>query len=205
MKGSKRLSSPSGRCFPRPLTRSSYGPYVLVFPVISALPWPADSGTPGLACRLPLVATLTTLLIWNAPTMAAMLRSSQNNRPMGTNTAPPPVSSRALSRTSSVGPHQDVASLARTFLWVNESSQPWARSVCRQWSSGSGGIRSDSSITLSDATVPRWTGTVQRRYTDPTLVDCGPMPYAANRRHVAGFNVSHWDSIRSVSPVSMGS
>ncbi|MBE3042349.1 hypothetical protein IMZ48_07160, partial [Candidatus Bathyarchaeota archaeon] len=56
------------------LTLTRYGPYVLAFPVASILPWPAVPGThPDLASRILPVVTLSSLLIWNAPTIAAML------------------------------------------------------------------------------------------------------------------------------------
>ncbi|KAL2113616.1 hypothetical protein VUR80DRAFT_3304 [Thermomyces stellatus] len=186
----------------------TYGPYVLIFPVASSLPWPAIHGTPDLAYRIPPVVTLTTLLIWNAPTIASMLRTPRNNGSMGINPVSEPFSDRTPSRAGSLAPHQDVAALVRTFLWVNESTQPWSQAVYRQEPSSSGGLCSDSetSISLSEGTPSFWTGPLQRRYTDPTLVDDGLMlpGYTASlRSHVSGFNVGHHGSVRSMSPVYM--
>lgn len=162
-------------------TLSSYGPYVLPFPAISILPWPALYGTQlDLVARVPLVVALTSLLIWNGPTMAAIFQTSRlpsrNIQSRGTSTEPDALSSPGVSSTSSVSPYQGVVAYQRTRSWLNDPGLPWSQSVvCRKRSATSStGFRErdsefERSIDLSE-------GSLGHGHFDPALVERWPTP-----------------------------
>ena len=199
------------------LTLTRYGPYVLAFPVASVLPWPAPGTHPDLASSILPVVTLTSLLIWNGPTIAAMLSTTRCEESRGTSTDPEDLPSRAPSRGSVSSPRsfeypmsrspdaqQGVVAFLRTWSWVDASNQPWTSTRARPIASCCG-LRSDTdrSISLSDNTTSAWAAPPERRYTDPTLVGDSPTYTSGLRSHVNGFHGSRYGPMRPMSPVYM--
>ena len=131
------------------LTITSYGPYVLAFLVASVLPLPAVPEThPDLASRILQVVTLSSLLIWNGPTIAAMLSTTRCEKSRGTSTDLEDFPSRGPSRGSSTDAHQGVVAFLRTRSWVDASNQPWSAAQARPVASCYG-LRSDTVRSIS--------------------------------------------------------
>ncbi|SPN96952.1 uncharacterized protein DNG_00470 [Cephalotrichum gorgonifer] len=201
-----------------------YGPYALFYPATSILSSPGISGTePDLVARIPLVITLTSLIIWNGPTIASAIASiwppartrtqgePSNRITIGSRSSSGSGSSRSA---SSLDPHQGVVAFQRTFSWVKESGQPWSQShfIYRTRSTPddldmSISSGSERSISLSDIAPAFWTGSPDQGYTDPTLVYEGSSALAEHTQslqsHINGFHMSHHGSVRSMSPVYM--
>lgn len=185
---------------------------MLPFPAIAVLPWPVLHGPqPDLVTRVPLVVALTSLLIWNGPTMAAILQASRlpprSIQSRGTCTDPEALSDPGMSSTSSLGPCQGVVAYERTLSWLNDPGLPWSQPVvCRTRSAtnsaGSRGRDSEleGSINLSE-------GSLRHGHFDPTLVERWPTPLPGFEESVPnrvnGFHLSLHGSVRSLSPVYM--
>lgn len=199
------------------LTPCSYGPYVLPFPVASAIPWPVLHGThPDLTSRIPPVVTLTSLLIWNGPTIAAMVSTSFGGQSRSIHTIPEALPSSGSSSANSLSPRQGLDTFLRTHSWVNSPDRPLllpvvsprTRSAADDASCYVSRSNSERSISLSDVLPSSWAGHAHAtsRNTDLTLVETGLMmsDYSTSlRSHRHGFYGRRHGSIRSMSPVYM--
>lgn len=189
-----------------------YGPYFLPFPVASMLLWPALPGTqPDLVAWTPLVIALTSLLIWNGPTMAAIFQpseaSSRNTQSRGTCTDPEPLPGPGSFSRSSLDSYQGVVAYQRTLSWANDPGRPWSRFVVCRTRSAVDSVNSSGRDFESERSISLSEGSLGRQPFDPTLVETWPTPLPGYEEglqdRVNGFHASRHGSFRTMSPVCM--